>query len=281
MSDSHAGHTRYRPILLGLAILSSFVSATWTASAFLPSPSTHKYAGYLIRNGYWNLQWSYIGLHRYAIPAVLLNYGAFLLLFVPKVILKWRLDIRIPLIVEYIYLGLACCAQIVAVILGGIAAPEDKICSVDVEDFRWGKNFLLYAEIGRSFCSNWSACFWTSIVSLVALTTYFISSPFIWGVIIRIVLPERLRERNSPETSCEEPLLPEYSIRPAEAFEIQVLDGSAINPKDSIVFDASSQVLAPVTQHKQRGGSKESRMNEYKLVPGSPDPERGEVHGLR
>ncbi|CAE6452948.1 unnamed protein product [Rhizoctonia solani] len=276
MPDSHVGHAWYRPILLGIAIICSFISATWTASAFLPSPSTHKYADFLIRNRYWNLQWAYIGLHHYAIPAVILNYGTFLLLFVLKVILQWRLGISIPLVVEYICLGLAYCTQTVAVILGAIAAPEDKICSVDVQDFHWGQNFLLYAEIGRSLCSNWSAGFWTSVISLFALTPYFVSIPLIWGAIVRIVLPKRLREFNPPEASCEEPLLPEYSAHPAEAFEIQVLDESATARKDSIIFDASRRNLTPVTEHKQQGGLREPQKNEYKLVPGEdPDLERG------
>ncbi|CAE6427818.1 unnamed protein product [Rhizoctonia solani] len=165
MQASHTGYARYRPTFLALAALSSFVSATWTAVALLSSASNP--SEFLIRNNYWTLQWAYIGLHRYALPIVLLNYASFLFIFVLKVVLGWRLEIQIPLHVGYACFGLAYCAQIVVVVLSGISAP-DEMCSMRWEDDPRNQTYKQYAEIGQSFCSNWSAAFSTSIISLVA-----------------------------------------------------------------------------------------------------------------
>ncbi|CAE6535749.1 unnamed protein product, partial [Rhizoctonia solani] len=277
MLGSQASHASYRLIPLGLAALSSFISATWTAVAFLPSPTSHKYAAFLIRNNYWALQWAYIDLHRYALSIIALDYGTFLLIFVPTVILEWRLDIQIPLRAEYTRFGLACCAQIVAITLERISTPNESICSM--QDSPWNPVYTLYAQIGRSFCSNWSAAFATSIISLLALAIYLVFPIITHALaIIRIVLSEHLREHNSPETPCEEPLLPQYSARPVENFEVQVLDESAIGPEDSIVFDPSSRTLAPVVVHKFQGSPKKPQKDGYEMLP-SEDPARG-ANGL-
>ncbi|KDN34003.1 hypothetical protein RSAG8_12911, partial [Rhizoctonia solani AG-8 WAC10335] len=154
------GYAHYQSRLLGLAALGSFVSATWGGAD-------------RFSNKAWTL-WGSIELGFYTFPIVNLVYATFFLLFVPKVILEWRLGIRIPLRMEYACVGLAWCAQLVAIILTNVANPNEPI---------W---------------SDWGAINLFSVISLVALTTYFALSalPSVWS---------------KPETACKQPLLPAYS----------------------------------------------------------------------
>ncbi|CAE7227366.1 unnamed protein product [Rhizoctonia solani] len=275
MKAFHIKYARHRIVLLALASLSSFVSATWTAGAFLPRNPISADAVFFIGNKCWTLQGAYRDLHDYAPPIIALSYGLLSIVFILKVILEWRLEIHIPLLAERICFTLAYCSQIVVVILGAMSAPDKSACSMRWEDDPWSRTYAEYAEIGQSFCSNWKATFSTSIISLVArksllfvdvlhltnqcvvvtLYTIFPAVPYIWDTARFVVLPKRLRERDTPCDS-EEPLLPEYSAHPTEVIEIQELAGQ------------ENQMLV------QKDG--------YTILPKEdPDLERGDVNNAK
>ncbi|CUA72816.1 hypothetical protein RSOLAG22IIIB_10319 [Rhizoctonia solani] len=142
-----------------MATLSSFVSATWGGAD-------------RFSNKAWSL-WGFIELGFCTLPIVNLIYATFFLIFIPKVILEWRLGIRIPLRMEYACVGLALCAQLVAIVLTNVANPNETI---------W---------------SDWGVIYSLSVMSLIALSTYSVSVLF--GV------PNK---RDSTHMSFKQPLLP-------------------------------------------------------------------------
>ncbi|CAE6458540.1 unnamed protein product [Rhizoctonia solani] len=99
-------------------------------------------------------------------------------------------------------------------------------------------------------------CFTLAYCSqIVTLYTIFPAVPYIWDTARFVVLPKRLRERDTPCDS-EEPLLPEYSAHPTEVIEIQELAGQ------------ENQMLV------QKDG--------YTILPKEdPDLERGDVNNAK
>ncbi|CAE6398725.1 unnamed protein product [Rhizoctonia solani] len=175
--------TIYRPKLLAIAALCSFISGTWVAT----KPHS-MFAGWG-----WNKRWTF------SIIMAVLSHTVFFLIFIPKVVLEWRFDIPISKRVERVCIGLALCAQVATIILENVANPYGKI---------W---------------SSWGAISIMSIVSLIALNIYFLLPviPGIWRILMIIVLPERLRKPNSLETSYSEPPQPAYSDHPTGNLEAQ------------------------------------------------------------
>lgn len=156
------GYTQYQSRLLVVATLSSFISATWGGAD-------------RFSNKAWSL-WGFIELGFYTFPIVNLVYATFFLIFVPKVILEWRLGIRLPSRTEYACVGLAWCAQLVAIILTNVMHPNEPI---------W---------------SDWGIINLFSIISLVILSTWFVLS----------VLSGMWNEPDSIYASYKQPLLPPY-----------------------------------------------------------------------
>ncbi|CAE6470690.1 hypothetical protein ACGC1H_003953 [Rhizoctonia solani] len=176
--------TIYRPKLLAISALNSFVSGVWVA--------TKPHAMFTYRWG-WNERWTF------TIIMAVLSYVAFFLIFIPKVVLEWRFDIPISKRVERVCIGLALCAQVATIVLENVANPYGRI---------W---------------SSWGAISMMSIVSLIALNIYFLLPiiPGIWRILMIIVLPERLRKPNSFDTSSREPPQPAYSDHPTGSLEAQ------------------------------------------------------------
>ncbi|KAH7326942.1 hypothetical protein B0J17DRAFT_632871 [Rhizoctonia solani] len=159
---------RYRPKLLGVTAINSFVSATWAAA----NPFS------LCSGSRW--EWS-----------------TFSLIFVPRVILEWRLDIRVGNTYKS-YIGSLANGLQAAIVLESVANPD------------------------RKFWSNWGVVQLTSIISLIALTTHLALPiiPDIWRVLVFV-----------------ESLPPAYSTHPAEHLEVWVQDETAIGPGNSLEVD--------------------------------------------
>ncbi|CAE6469525.1 unnamed protein product [Rhizoctonia solani] len=186
---------RYRPGLLALAALSSFISATWVAA----DPQS-------MFKDWWG--WDDKGV--YTIPIAILSYLTFFLIFILKVVLEWRFEIHVPMRAEYACIGLTWSSQLVVVVLENVSNP------------------------GGEFWSSWGAVHLMSVVSLIALTVHILlpNFPFIWRIVGIVVLPERLREPNSIDAFSEEPLLPAYSVHPDENPEVRILGENEAGPDE-------------------------------------------------
>ncbi|KAH7326941.1 hypothetical protein B0J17DRAFT_223012 [Rhizoctonia solani] len=211
----------YRPKMLGLAILSSFVSATWAAanplsfSNYVWTPLEFESIGNQVPSFSFDGHQTYIHVPEedfYTFPIIALIYGTFLLVCVPKVILEWRLNIQVPLHMEYGYVGLAWCTQLVAIFLEDVATPN------------------------RTIWSNWGFINLTSVISLVALTTH-LTLPILSNIsriLVFMVLSERFRKAKIPDTLSQEPLLPVCSVRPVGNLEVRVLEGKVAGLKGCV-----------------------------------------------
>lgn len=166
MTDSYTGIDRARSKLLGLAVFSSFVSATWGGEE-------------TFSNKAWAL-WGFIELGYYTFPIVSLVYATFFLIFVTKVILEWQLGIPLPSYMQYVCVGLAWCTQLLAIILGNIVNSKGTILS------------------------DWEFVNLMSIMSFTAITIYFGLSilPGVWRALSnRLAIPEPSHEPLLPAHS--------------------------------------------------------------------------------
>ncbi|CEL56356.1 hypothetical protein RSOLAG1IB_07742 [Rhizoctonia solani AG-1 IB] len=196
-------HARYQPALLGLAIICSFVSGTLAAS------------------------------DSYCVPVgiILLMYATFSLLFIPTMVVEWRLEKRIPPLVKYAYTGLATGTQLAAIIWWDIAYGRN-----------WYMRYHSHAASTRT----------TSIISLVALVLYLVLPfvPDVWKIAIYILLPERLRKTIALDTTSEEPLLPAYSTNTPDNAEAGAEDTTAVKvPTAENRVD--TEVDLEISRHKQ------------------------------
>ncbi|CAE6499103.1 unnamed protein product [Rhizoctonia solani] len=209
---------RYRSKLLGLAALSSFISANW-AAANLFSFSNYVWTPLgSIGNPAPALGFDAHEIHihvgegdLYTCPIIILAYLTFFLVFIPKVIFEWRLEVRIPLCIEYAYVGMAY-------------RTNDSKAAILLENL---------ANSDRTMFSNWGFINLMSIISLVALTAH-LTLPVISDIWRILYFMRRVRHVHLPDTPFQEPLLPAYSAQPIENLEARVLEGRETVPKDCV-----------------------------------------------
>ncbi|CAE6465475.1 unnamed protein product [Rhizoctonia solani] len=249
MVGGHLQRTGYRHGVLAVAALSALVAAMYTHSSFTyPLPET-SYSSSPILSG------AYIKPHRFAIAIIVLNAISCALTVLMSVAIDWHFAIRTPAYVEFSWVGLAWCAELISVILAGIAAPNRDVCSLDKTSLGAYGGLVL---MGKRLCSNWTAVFVTSMMSLILFTFHLT-----WHIVFRLWHRAALARRpTSPIDLWSTPIPKYYPISPHETQKkddrgFLAVDERGTKPESSIVMDTYSLMFNPAAARNAERVAKE------------------------
>ncbi|CAE6412762.1 unnamed protein product [Rhizoctonia solani] len=242
MAGDHLKRTGYRHGVLAVAALSALIAAMYTQSSFVDPVSETEYNIAPIISD------AYIKPHQFAAAMIALSTTTCALTVLMSLILDWHFAIRTPAYIEFGWVGLAMGVELVAVILAGISAPLTDVCSLDKTPLGAYEGLVIS---GRGLCSNWTAIFVTSMMSLIVFAFHFT-----WHIVFRLWHRAALARRpTSPIDLWNTPLPKYYPINPHETPKredqaFMALDERGTKPEDSVVLDPYSLIFKPVAVRK-------------------------------
>ncbi|KAH7334406.1 hypothetical protein B0J17DRAFT_770755 [Rhizoctonia solani] len=203
MVGGHLQRTGYRHGVLAVAALSALVAAMYTKSSFASLLSETSYSSSPI------LSHAYTKLHRFATATIVLNAISCALTVLMSLAIDWHCAIRTPAYMEFSWVALAWCAELISLILVGISTPHTDVCSLDKTSLGGYGGLVL---MGKRLCSNWTAVFTTSMMSLILFTFHLT-----WHIVFRLWHRAALAGRpTSPIDLWNTPLPKHYPINPHE-----------------------------------------------------------------
>ncbi|CEL53857.1 hypothetical protein RSOLAG1IB_06638 [Rhizoctonia solani AG-1 IB] len=242
MAGGHLERTGYRHGVLAVAALSALTAAMYTQSSFADPVSESEYDISSVISD------PYVKLHRLSVPVTVLNATACALVALMSLMVDWHFAIRAPAYVEFVWVGLAVCLELVSIIVVATSAPGADTCSLDKTPLGVYEGLVIS---GKRLCSNWTAVLVTSVVSFVGFAFHFA-----WHIIFRLWHRATLARRPiTPVDLWKTPLPKYYPIGPHESQKrddpaFLALDERGTKPEDSVGMDPYSLIFRPIAVRK-------------------------------
>ncbi|EUC63943.1 transmembrane protein, putative [Rhizoctonia solani AG-3 Rhs1AP] len=231
MVGGHLQRTGYSHGVLAIAALSALVAAMYTQSSFIHPLSETMY------NDLPVLSDAYVKPHQFATTIIALSAIACALTALMSLVIDWHVAIRTPAYMEFTWVGLAWSAELASVILAAISSPYRDVCSLEKSSLGIYNGLVI---TGKELCSNWTAVFITSVMSLIMFTFHLT-----WHIGFRLWHRAALSRRpTSPIDFWNTPLPRHYPINPHETQQKDntvslALNERDIKPEDSVIRSPS------------------------------------------
>ncbi|KAG8716933.1 hypothetical protein FRC08_008506 [Ceratobasidium sp. 394] len=231
MSSSHLDRTGFRHLVMGIATITTLIGAMWASSSFLGPISGKSLASTP------TLDDTYSRISHYTVPIIALNSSVAFIIIVMSLIVDWHFDIPLPAYMEFAWVGVAWCIQLVSTIITASVASPSALCRTN--DLAPSETWSMGA-----LCSNCKAVLASSVIALTALTLHLS-----WHLLFRLCHRATLANRpTTPVNLWTTPLPRKYPINPYER-------GQRRLPKTSIALGkarippADCCASTPVTAH--------------------------------